>query len=373
MNVSTTRIGRFRSVFALLCAGVALLVVSVRADATLTLRDLTRLEGHGESTLRGLGFVMGLPGTGDSGTTPPLARQLAKLLEVSGNPIAGIEELVATRNIAMVMVTCTIPKEGARRGDKFDCYIQAWHNAKSLEGGRLFITPLLGPRPGQGVYAFAEGDVILDGQTLTSGRARLAARVSEDIVHHTIAPTGTVTLVIEPQYAGWGTARLIADLINSDRQGLDTTLIEIARAVSEREVVVAVPEPELDDPSGFVANVQDIPMDPSLLPLPAKVIVNERRGTIVVTGNVSISPAVISHRDLVITTVTPPREPTPDRPRVVQSSWTDVQTTVNDRDRTRLLDLLEALRQLSVPVRDQMAILKELHRLGHLHAEFVEE
>jgi len=347
------------------------------AQGSLALRDLARLSGQSESDLRGVGFVMGLPGTGDSPAVVPMARQLAELLEQSGSPVPDLAELLATRNIAMVMVTCTVPKEGALPGDKFDVHVQAMFDAESLVGGRLFITPLLGPKasaPGERfVWAYAEGELVFDGATPTVARSRRAAQVVAPIPMRTVARDGTITLVVHPRYAGWTTTRLIADAINSDRQGFDGTLVEIARAVNEREVRVSIPEPELEDPSGFIAGVQEINLDPSLLSLPAKVVVNDRRGTIVVSGNVQISPAVISHRDLVITTVTPEREPTPQQPEVIQSSWAGVETSADDRQRAALEDLLEALRQLNVSVQDQIAILRELHRLGHLHAEFVEE
>lgn len=339
----------------------------------LSVQEMARLEGQGETTIWGLGFVMGLPGTGDPANTLPLARQLAKLLERGGNPIPNIEELYKGRNVAMVMVTCTIPRTGARRGDKLDVQVRSWHSAKSLEGGSLFITPLQGPLPGQGVYAFAEGPIIFEGASVTGGRVLRGATVSADITMEVISGEGTVTLIVEPGYAGWPTAKLIAGAINSDRQGLDETLGEIARAVDERTVRVAIPPAELPDPGNFIASILEIRLDPSLLSLPARVIVNERKGTIVVSGDVEISASVISHRDLVVTTITPVREPTVDAPLIERTRWATVGTAKTERDTARLQELLEALKQLDVPVQDQIAILSQLHRNGALHAEFVVE
>lgn len=357
---------------ALLTAVFALLSVE-RSASALSLQDMARLEGQGETTLWGLGFVVGLGGTGDPSDVMPLARQLAKLLERGGNPTPQLEDLAKGKNIAMVMVTMTIPKEGARRGDKIDVSVQAWHRAQSLEGGQLFITPLQGPLPGQGVYAFAEGPLSFDGESRTSGKVRGGGRISRDISMTTISADGTITLVIEPSYAGWTTARLLASVINSERQGLDDTAGEIALALDERSVRVLIPEAERPDPAYFISSIQEIRLDPSLLSLPARVIVNEKRGTIVVTGDVQISPAVISHKDLVVTTVTPMREPTVANPKVERKRWVQVDTTKNVRETARLQDLLEALKQLDVAVEDQIAILQKLHKIGRMHCEFIVE
>ncbi|MEO1129790.1 MAG: flagellar basal body P-ring protein FlgI [Planctomycetota bacterium] len=352
---------------------VVLTMLCASSAHALSIQQMTYLRGTGETTLWGLGFVVGLPGTGDKGESLPMARQLAALLERGGNVVPSLEELADAQNIAMVMVTCTIPREGARKSDTFDVHVQAWHEASSLEGGRLFITPLTGPLPGQGVYSFAEGPVILDGTTPTVGRVRGGARMSRDIEMNVIDQTGTISLNIRPEYAGWTTAKLLANTINQDRQGFRETTTEIARAVDARTVTVAIPEPELADPANFIGNVLSIRLDASLLELPARVIVNERTGSIVLTGDVQISPAVIAHENLVVTTVTPPLEPTPDTPAVRRSNVTALGRPEGERPAARLSDLLEAMKALDVPVADQIAILAKMHEIGHLHAEFIIE
>lgn len=339
----------------------------------LSVQELARLRGQGESDLWGLGLVIGLQGSGDPLTTLPLARQLAQLLEAGGNPVPNIEELFKGRNVAMVMVTCRTPREGSRRGDRLDVIVSSIHNAKSLAGGQLLLTPLQGPLPGQGVYASASGPLVFEGTSTTTARVRNGAIITHDIRMPVIDRDGSITLVIEPAYAGWNTAQLIASAINSERQGLEEATIELARALDERTVQVLIPEAELPDPANFIANILDIRLDPSLLSLPAKVIVNERNGTIVVTGDVQISPAVITHRDLVITTILPPRNPTPDAPTIQRSRWTALTTEDNEREQARVLDLMEALKQLDVPVEDQIAILAKLHKIGRLHGEYVVE
>ncbi len=362
-----------RHVWLRVLVGIAVALLGADRARGLSVQDMVTLGGTGENTLWGLGFVVGLQGTGDSSDALPLARQLAGLLEKGGNPVPDLLELTGGRNIAMVMVTCTLPREGARKGESFDVHVQAWHNAKSLRGGRLFITPLQGPIAGQGVFAFADGPVVIDGEVETSGVVRRGAQVTWDFRMNVIGRGGMMTLVVRPEYAGWTTSKLLANTINQDRQGLREDVEEIARAVDSKTVRVRIPEPELSNPANFIGNILNIQLDPSLLSLPARVIVNERTGSIVVTGDVEISPTVISHEDLVVTTITPPAPPTPDNPRVELANVTAVDTTGDERRAARLEDLLEAMKALDVPVEDRIAILSQMHAIGHLHAELVIE
>ncbi len=352
---------------------LALLTItsSVRA---LTIKELTTIRGTGETTLWGWGLVMGLPGTGDSGDYLPMARQIARLLEEGGNVIPDIEELSSAQNIAVVMVTCNVPREGGRKGEKFDVYVQAANNASSLEGGRLFITPMLGPLPGQGSYAFAEGSIAFESTIRTTGRIRGGARLIGDIRMQTLDQGGRLTLHLNPEYSGWSNAKLLANTINQDRQGLLGEGDEVAYALDEKTVVVTLPDAELSNPANFLGTILDIRLDPSLLSTPARVVVNERTGSIVLSGDVRISPAVISHEQLVVTTVTPEPDPDDDRPVFIEEGTaTTVTTEDDDRSMARASSLLDALKRLDVPVADQIAILAQLHRGGLLHAEFVVE
>lgn len=364
--------GGRRLMTCVMCALVVALASAGRARA-ISVQDMVTLGGTGENTLWGLGFVVGLPGTGDSSKALPVARQLASLLEKGGNPVPSIEELVGAKNVAMVIVTCTLPREGARRGERYDVHVQTWYDAKSLRGGRLFITPLQGPIAGQGVFAYADGPLVLETEIGTSGRVRGGAQVTWDFRMDVVDERGEMLLVIRPEYAGWATAKLLASTINQDRQGLREEVEEIARAVDGKTVRVRIPRPELANPANFIGGIQLIQLDPSLLDLPARVIVNERTGSIVVSGDVEISPTVIAHENLVVTTVTPPAAPTLDQPRIERSSVTAVDTVGDARRAARLEDLLEAMKALDVPVPDRIAILTQMHAIGHLHAELIVE
>jgi flagellar P-ring protein precursor FlgI len=345
---------------------------AVRAPA-MSIQDMTMLDGTGENRLWGLGIVVGLAGTGDATDALPLARQLVSVLEAGGVSVPNLEEVFGGQNAAMVMVTCELPAEGARAGERYDVAVESWFGADSLAGGRLFITPLQGPLPGQGVYAFADGPVTIEGTTETAGRVRGGAQVAQDLTAPVVDAAGRINLIVKPEYTGWTTTKLLANTINQDRQGLREDAAPIARAIDAKSVEVTIPAPERAHPANFIGNVLSIRLDPSLLELPARVIVNERTGSIVVTGEVQISPAVISHRGLVVTTVEPEPPPTPDQPRVGRSNVTAVETIGDERRMARLGDLLEAMKALDVPVNDRIAILAQLHKAGKLHAEFIRE
>jgi len=360
---------RFLRTISAVCA-LVMFASGVAAQST-SLHELVRLRGQGKSELRGFGLVMGLPGTGDSAKDLVVARPLAKLLENEGVPIGSFDELAASRSIALVMVTAEIPETGARTDDQLDCYVSALHNPKSLAGGRLFIAPLRGPLPGQGVYAFASGPLVIEGANPNVGRVRRGAKMARDVMNPSIGGDGTITLYIEPNFASWTTSQLIANTINQHRIGYDDDAPAIARAQDERTVRVIIPQAERPNPANFIADILSIRFDPSLLDLPARIVVNERRGAIVVSGDAAISPALIAHGELVVTTVTPPREPTPDQPDVRTHAWTAIETNARPVETARLQDLLTAFRRLDVPVNDQIAILDMLRRSGKLHAEII--
>lgn len=341
------------------------LALTLSARAT-SIQELVRIQGQGDTVLQGFGLVMGLPGTGDSGENAMIAKPMVALLEQQGLPIS-VTDLEDSNSIAIVEVTCRIPRQGARADDRFDVTIMAINNPQSLAGGQLFLTPLRGPYATHGVYAIAEGAIEIEGDNQAAGKVRLGARVVEDILSPSISSDGSLTLVIEPNVSGWTTSRLISSTINQDRIGFDENAEEIAFALDDRTVRVRIPPAEQRDPASFIADILSIRFDPSLLALPARVVINEREGVIVVTDDVEISPTILAHGDLMITTVS--QQATPGAPQT--SRWATLDTTSEENPSTRLQDLLSAFKQLDVPINDQIAILMELHRSGALHAELV--
>ncbi len=344
---------------------------------SISVQDLCRIEGQGESVLRGLGIVTGLKGTGDSGADMVLARPLAEVYRNNGNPIPDLKELAKAKSAAIVAIEVTIPEQGARRDDKFDVFVTVMHSASSLDGGRLMLAPLTGPfRNDQTLYAMASGPIEVEKTANpTVGRIRGGARMTTDIV--TAAVGGTFNLVVHPDMRDWTVTNQIAEAINALQPETDliddpaSAAASIARALDESTVRVQIPITERGNPARFLAKALTADFNPNLLRLPAQVIVNSRTGCIIVTGNVEISSVAIAHKDLVINTTTPPPIPTPQAPLTSTSRSTAVGTTTRSSDRARMQDLLTALKALDVSVDDQISILTQIHKSGRLHARLV--
>ncbi|MCW5765516.1 MAG: flagellar basal body P-ring protein FlgI [Phycisphaeraceae bacterium] len=344
---------------------------AVSTDVT-SIQELARLEGQGESVLRGIGIITGLKGTGDAGNELVMAGPLAKIYESNGNPLPDLKLLAKAKSAAIVMLECVIPAQGARRDDTLDVFVTASHSASSLAGGRLHLAALSGPMPGQGVYAMASGAVVIEDPLIpTAGRVRMGARMIRDVLMPGVKDT--FRLVVFPHFRGYTVTTQIADTINSLAAESDaaTNAGPIARAVDDVAVEVVIPEAERAAAPQFVARVMSSTMSPSLLRLPAQVIVNQRTGSIIVTGNVEVSAVAVSLKNLVITTTTPPPVATPANPLVTTNRWAGVGTTSRASERARIQDLIQAFRTLDVPIEDQIAVLTQIHRAGQLHARLI--
>ncbi len=352
-----------------------------RGASATDIADITRLDAQREERLTGMGLVLGLNGTGDGGKFQPAIRSLAQMLEQFGMP-AGIAELSDVDNIAIVALSVTVPENGVRDGDQLDVHVLSVGAAKSLEGGRLFVTPLTGPLPrGGGIFAFAEGGLVLEDPTIPTvarieGGCIMEADLPKRFVHN-----GQFTLVLNDAHASWTASSNIAKVIN-ETEGFDNE--EIAVAIDPKNVIVTIPRAEQARPDAFISRVQQLPIP--LLADEARVRINERLGTIVISGDVEISPAVISMNGLTITTSAPNASgvtgPTPagrdpfagtGQPQVSTGVFVPVDTQATQRQRAQLNDLVMALDRLNVPAQDRISILKELHRLGKLHAKLIIE
>ncbi|MDX9910434.1 MAG: flagellar basal body P-ring protein FlgI [Phycisphaerales bacterium] len=348
---------------------------SPMAFAGPTVREIARLEGQVESRLRGIGLVTGLPGTGDSGQELIVARPLMQLLISNGNAPGTIEELAKSKSVALVWVDAVIPKEGGRAGDQFDVSVTTMHSAKSLKGGQLVLSPLREPLGRQEVFGFAAGPLTIEDESvLTNTRVRGGLTLTRDIVIPTVG--NSFDLIIEPWFAGYGTASQIASEINDGElrqvpgpNGEDVELV--AQAIDDRTVRVRVPEHERASVAAFVAAVQATPVNLDLARLPARVVVNERTGAYVVTGDVTLGPTVITHKDLTITTTVPAPVPTPENPIVESGRHVPLGTELKPAQETRLDDLVRVFKQLNVPTKDQIEILHMLKKNNALHAELI--
>jgi len=343
---------------------LCLLLLCGQASA-VRVADITRLNGQRTNVLTGLGLVYGLKATGDGGDFAPAIRPLAGMLQKFSDPVT-VAELTKVQNVAVVSITAIVPSTGARAGDKLDVRVTSIGAASSLKGGRLFVCPLTGPIPGAPIYALAEGPIALEDPSDPNVGVVTGGGVMEVDLPVKYIENGRISLIIEAPSANWTNASLIAKTIN-DAEGQNGQ--QLAFAIDAKEVVVTIPPAERQQPDSFISRVQQLPV--LMLPTEARVQINRRTGTLIVTGDVEISPVVISHKGLTITTTNPP--PVPSARNPVTSSRDTVALQTGNQSGARLQDLVNALEQLKVPVEDRITIVKELYQSGKLHAKLIEE
>ena len=320
------------------CAVFGVMVtIAARAGSAgaTSLQDLIRLRGHDRVVLQGLGIVVGLNETGDTSKDSFVAvRPYAELLANLGDPVGGLNELSKAGAFAIVMVQMEIPAV-AIDGTRLDVSVDTLFNAESLAGGRLVFSPLRLPRPHKDnppIMAFASGPIVIEGDDLTSGRVRAGGQVIRDINRNPVDSAGRLQLVIKDQYAGYPMAARISDLVNS---ALDFSGVEkLAVAENAVSVRVMVPTSEQSAPARFIAALMSIPVDPSLIETEARIVINERTGTILVTSDVEIGPVAISHAGLTITTMTPEPQPSALAPQMTQSTWLSINAEKSPRTET---------------------------------------
>ncbi len=342
-------------------AAAACILLATTTQARTTLQSICRIKGQEENTLRGLGFVIGLEGTGDDGTFMPTIRSLAKTMELLGEPLgqAGLSELKDAKNVALVMVTATIPGGGGRRGDKLDCMVSSIGKAKSLEGGQLFLTPLVGPdKNNPTIYAFAEGPITLDSATLKrTGRIHEGCRLAADF-RNVFTKDNKITLVLKKNYAGFRVAQDVATLVN-DQLAFQFTQGELAKGLDQVNIEVLIPPQYRETPAEFVSQVLALPL--SEPQTGARVVINERAGSIVITGNVEIGAAVVSHKNVVVETGTD------------VSIERFVPVDPSETNTPKLKALVEALNKVNVQTEDIIEIIKRLDRSGRLYGQLIIE
>ncbi|MFN0133050.1 MAG: flagellar basal body P-ring protein FlgI [Phycisphaerales bacterium] len=354
---------------------MVMLAVPVRADDT-TVAAVARLEGQGGYVLQGIGLVMGLNRTGDSGKDLLLARPLMAMYQNLGLPIGSVEEVKNSRAVAIVMVQCRIPESGGRFDDRFDVTVTAMHGAKSLAGGVLLASALSGPYPNAPVFALAEGSLVIESPEMpTRARIRGGAQLTRDVKRGAVGET--FNLILRPAYAHHAVATEVAGKITQNIYGRTDAsaagLKPIATVLDERTIRIDIPQAERANAAAFVGDVMNTGLTVSLLGLPPTVIYNAEAGAILVAGDVEISPVAITQKDLTITTATPPRVGTAINPVVETTHWAGLAPGARPGDRAKLQDLLDALNQLKIPIADQIGILSMLEKTGKLHARLVME
>ncbi len=341
----------------------------LKADDQLRLRDICRLKGQEENTLHGVGLVVGLRATGDDNvdpTTRALANFMLNLgsnIKTDGQGLPVIDELKDMKNIAAVVVTAKVPPAGVQQGDLLNCSVSST-SAKSLEGGRLVLAHLYGPRSDdRNIYALAQGRISVPDSTRATEGTIFNGCKMEATITNPFSSNGIITLILDRDIASFSTAVAIQDAINQLNQaglssgGGDSDSLVIAKAIDQLHIEVMIPKAYEQEPVQFVSLLLDIPL--AVIKKPKRVVINEREGVIVIGEDVLISPVAINHKNLTIDA------------RPGQGSFTAVDTESPKQPRPKLKNLVDALNGLNVPTSDVISIIRTLDRNGDLYGEVI--
>ncbi len=341
------------------------------------IKDLTLVEGGRDNQLVGYGLVVGLAGDGDSNAATTL-RSVANVLQRYGITINPTD--IKAKNVAAVMLTADI---GAflKPGARIDVTVAAMGDAKSLQGGVLLQTPLLGA-DGR-AYAVAQGPIAIGGFLGGAGGAGGATVQKNHPTVGSISNGAIVEREISARFVHDNILRLLLqtpDFTSAARMvtAINAVYPAAASAADSATVTVKLPPEFAGREVPFVAELGGIDVTPDTL---ARIVINERTGTIVATSTVHISHVAIAHGSLTITVTSNlgVSQPTAFSNGGQTTTVPSTQTTVNEQkggftiinDPPTIERLAAALNALGVSTREMMAIFQSLKRSGALQAELV--
>ncbi|ACT58226.1 flagellar basal body P-ring protein FlgI [Hirschia baltica] len=362
----------------ILCAFFLTLLLSLNslgAAAGSRLKDIVDIEGVRDNQLIGYGIVVGLNGSGDSLRNSPMTRQsLEAMLERLG--VNTREETLNTKNVAAVMVTASLPAFSTA-GSRIDITVSAMGDAKSLEGGTLLVTPLMGAN-GE-VYAVGQGSVAVGGfaaggdsgsalvrNVPTNGRIPNGALVELEVPY---ALNNQNKLRLSLRNPDFTTATRISSVINSY---MGTT---VAFAMDPATVALNRPPNFQGGMSMLLAEIERLEVEPDQ---PARIVINETTGIIVMGENVRVSQVAIAQGNLTISVSEQPAVSQPNAfgaGETVVVPQTDIAANEDVADlaliggSVPLNDLVNGLNALGVSPRDMISILQALKASGALQAD----
>ena len=347
------------------------------AGAASRLKDLVSIEGVRENQLVGYGLVVGLDGTGDTLRNAPFTQQsLEAMLERLGVNTRDATN-IKTDNVAAVMVTADLPPF-ARQGMRIDVQVATMGDAEDLRGGVLLVTPLLGA-DGE-VYAVAQGPIAVAGFSAqgnagsitqgvpTSGRIANGAIVEREIAFD-LSKLNRIRLALKnPDFT---TAQRIAAAINSHVGNPIARMTDPTTVLLERPIDTTLSMPEL------LTDIEHLMVEPDF---PAKVVIDDRSGVIVMGAEVRVSTVAIAQGNLTIRVRESPVVSQPaalsqqGQTAVVPRTQIDVDTGKENRlgivtESVSLQDLVDGLNALGVGPRDMISILQAIKAAGALQAE----
>lgn len=350
------------------------LLLSMPAEAARA-KDVGFFYGLQDNVVTGAGLVTGLPRSGDSTRNEASIRALATRLQ--GYGVTFSEDELSSRNIAMVMVTATIPP-GARAGSAVDVKVSSSGDAVSIEGGELLMTPLYG-LDGR-IHVLASGAVLVGGYAAgaagnfsrkgvpTSGLVLSGGRLQVEVQTLDYNAMSIVEFVLsKPDFT---TAERLETAINAEF-GEGT-----ARARTSSTIEVSVPEDYNDRFAPFAARLESVTLS---VDSAATIVVDERTGTVVFGANVSVAPVAIAHGALTIevrkiNAVSQPSAFSGGRTAAVSNSILEANEQTGQLVMVEGVDigqLVSALNAMGVTPRDLISILKNMKAQGAIHAEVI--
>ncbi len=370
------RLYTLKSRFFILLAALAVMIPASVESRTSRIKDIVDIEGVRDNQLIGYGLVVGLNGTGDSLNNAPFTRQsLEAMLNRLGVSIRG--QNLNTGNVAAVVVTATLPPF-SNQGSRIDVTISSLGDSSSLQGGTLLVTPLLGA-DGE-VYAVAQGEITVSGFSAagdaaavtqnipTSGRITEGAIVEREIPF-SLEQLSTVKLALKnPDFT---TARRIAEAINGFIN------IPIADAENSSSVSVSVPPDYGGSIVDLITDIEKLPVQPDQ---PARVVISETSGVIVIGRDVRVNTVAIAQGNLTvrITETAQVSQPNPfsEQGQTVVVPRTDLEVNTGDDVKLAVLDtgvtlqdLVTGLNSLGMQPRDVITILQAIKAAGALQAD----
>ena len=343
------------------------------------LKDIARIGSVRENGLVGYGVVAGLAGTGDSPAFPATGQTLRGLLQRQG--IASPDQAIRTRALAAVTVSASLPAF-ARPGTRIDVAIGVLGDATSLQGGLLQPTPLLGP-DGE-VYAVAQGPVSIAGfsaagaaQSVTSGVVTTAHVTGGAVVERAPAfdLNGQATITVSLLNPDFSLARQVARAINARLKA------DVAHMQDNTNIDVTVPSAYRGRTAELIADIENVPLRPDQSPAAARVVIDDRTGTVVLGSEVRLSTVAVSHAGLTVRVTEAPQvsQPPPFSPgRTVVVPRTHIEVSEGDGGRMVVLpagstiaELVNSLNALHIGVRDQIALLEAIKQAGAIQADVV--
>ncbi len=352
-------------------ATAILLLLTTAAGGASRLRELATVEGVRENQLVGYGLVVGLNGTGDRSQTMFSAQSLTNMLERMGVTIS--PTLITVKNTAAVMVTAALPAF-AQPGALIDVTASSIGDSSNLQGGLLVLTSLKGA-DGQ-VYALAQGSVLTGGfsagrggstRTLnhpTAGRIPSGATVERAVP----APDLSAHIRLQLRETDFTTASHIAEALNHK-------FGTVAHADNGRVITVTPPASYSGRTVDFVADLENVEIE---VGTPARVLINERTGTIVIGGQVHVAPVAIMHGNLAVEVQTTQMVSQPNPLGQGSTMVVPEEKVAAKEDRAKSLvlkegatveELVRALNAVGSTPRDIIAILEALRAAGVLEAE----